>query len=95
MMNNATVVNGIVLPDRVAAELRRLGIALSWYTSGELEDAVAACSIDGQLIDDIDGINFHDKLALLPNEHRTGFYGYGQLDSESENEKYPFSASIS
>lgn len=62
------VVNGVALSPRVIEELRKLGRPLSWYTHGELEDAVMACTIDSQLIDDPDGKDFRDKLHLTPEE---------------------------
>lgn len=57
-----TVINGVALSHQVIEELRQLGIALSWYSSGELQDAVAAVHHDGQLIDDPNGMHFRDKL---------------------------------
>lgn len=64
------VINGVELPERVIEELRRLGIALSWYSHGELEAAVNACAYDGQLIDDPDGVDFMDELELTPHEEK-------------------------
>ena len=68
MIPGAAVINGVVLPQRVLEELRRLGTALSWYSAGELEDAVEACAVDGQLIDDPMGMNFRDRLSLSEAE---------------------------
>ena len=65
---HSTIINGVQLPERVIQELRRLGMALSWLTPGELEDAVIACNYDGVLIDDPDGDNFRDKLTLTHAE---------------------------
>jgi hypothetical protein len=62
------IINGVTLSQRVIEELRHLGIPLSWYNNGELLDAVNACHIDGQLIDDDRGINFRDMLTLTPRE---------------------------
>lgn len=63
------IVNGVALPENVINELRRLGIAISWYTSKQLEDAVRACHFDGQLVDDPDGVTFHDMITLTHDEH--------------------------
>lgn len=66
--NSDIIVNGVTLPQRVVDELRRLGISLSWYSASELEDAIAACAIDGELIDDDEGINFRDMLHRTDRE---------------------------
>lgn len=66
--DGSITVNGVRLPMRVAQELRMLGMTLAWYSAGELEDAVEACSIDSQLIDDPGGGDFRDRLTLTPDE---------------------------
>lgn len=68
--SNGVVINGVALPDRVVAELKRLGITLSWYSAGELENAVQACAFDAQLIDDPNGDDFLDKLVLTQDEQQ-------------------------
>jgi hypothetical protein len=73
IMDGDAMINGVALPQRVIEELRRQGIPLSWYTPGELEDALEACSFDSQLIDDVNGVNFHDKLTLTKAEQRHFF----------------------
>lgn len=62
------ILNGVSLPQNVINELRRLGITLSWYSAGELQDAVIACSYDSNLIDDEAGCHFRDKLQLTDDE---------------------------
>ena len=62
IFDGEVVINNVALPRQVIEELRRLGIALSWYNAGELRDAVEACAADGHLIDDPDGVHFRDKL---------------------------------
>lgn len=71
------IVNGVELPRNVIAELEKLGLALSWYNSGELQSAVAACAADGVLIDDPDGTSFSDKLELTPEETEEKSFGTG------------------
>lgn len=63
-----TEVDGVSLPDNVLDELRRLGLPLSFFNRGELEDAVIACAVDSELADDENGINFRDKLTLTRRE---------------------------
>ena len=65
------VINGVALPRQVIDELRKLGVALSWYNAGELHDAIQATHYDGQLIDDHDGVNFRDKLHHTEEEKET------------------------
>ncbi len=67
-VHNEVTINGVALPQRVVEELRRLGRPLSWYTHHELEDAVLACAVDGQLIDDPNGTDFQDMLTLTEDE---------------------------
>lgn len=55
-MPGAVVVNGVTLPQNVINQLQQLGLPLSWYNNGELEDAVIACAFDGNLIDEDDDI---------------------------------------
>lgn len=62
------VIKDVLLPREVAEELRRLGISLNWYSASELADAVIACSYDGQLIDDPEGVSFRDQLQLSTTE---------------------------
>lgn len=62
------VINGVDLPQQVIEELRKLGIALSWYNAGELHDAINATHFDGQLVDDHHGVNFRDKLHHTEEE---------------------------
>jgi hypothetical protein len=62
------VINGVALPRRVADQLRLLGISLSWYSGSELADAVEACAYDSVLVDDVNGVNFNDKLTLTDRE---------------------------
>jgi hypothetical protein len=64
------IINGVVLPQSVIEELRKLGIPLTWYNRGELEDAVEACVMDARLIDDKQGVNFRDQLKLTSNEQQ-------------------------
>lgn len=66
--NADKIVNGVTLPRNVVIELKRLGRALEWYNSGELESAVKACAVDMRLIDDHEGINFMDQLELTDSE---------------------------
>lgn len=66
--NTSANIKGVELPARVIEQLRLLGMPLSWYNAGELEDAVEACSFDGVLIDDPSGVNFRDKLRLCDDE---------------------------
>jgi hypothetical protein len=61
-------INGIVLPQNVINQLRLLGLPIEWYTAGELQDAVIACSADATLIDDVNGDNFRDRLRLDADE---------------------------
>src|SRR5690606_22696524 len=93
----AAVVNGVELPQRVAEEIRRLGIALSWYSAGELEDAVEACAFDGQLIDDPFGDDFRDKLTLTHQERlqierkqqdSPSFFADEEADEEEKSRKW-------
>lgn len=63
-----TIVNGVELPRHVVTELEKLGLDLSWYNSGELQQAVMACAVDGVLIDDPNGTSFSDKLELTDEE---------------------------
>jgi hypothetical protein len=67
-VDSAATINGVELPQRVLDELKRLGIALANYNAGELQAAVRACAIDGQLIDDKNGANFFDQLELDDDE---------------------------
>lgn len=62
------VVNGVKIPQNVYTQLSNLGIPLGSYSESDLRAAVDACRIDTQLIDDPNGINFHDKLHLAPDE---------------------------
>ena len=62
------VINGVALSQQVIDELKKLGIALSWYNAGELQDAVNATRYDGQLVDDHNGVNFRDKLHHTEEE---------------------------
>jgi len=64
-------INGIRLPDSVVEELRMIGLPLSWYNKGELEDAVLACKYDNHLIDDEDGVTLRDKMTLTYEEKLT------------------------
>lgn len=64
VMDGAAVVNGVTLPQRVINELQRLGIALSWYSPGELRAAVEACAVSEKLIHDDEGVNFFDELVM-------------------------------
>lgn len=61
-------VHGIVLPQNVINQLRLLGIPVEWYTAGELQDAVIACSSDATLVDDHEGTSLRDKLRLDESE---------------------------
>lgn len=61
-------INGVPLPHAVIIELRKLGIPLSYYTHGQLQEAVEACAVDCNLIDDPNGGNFQDKLHLTADE---------------------------
>lgn len=63
-----TVINGVALPQQVIEELRKLGIALSWYNAGELRDAIEATHFDSQLVDDHNGVNFRDRLRHTEEE---------------------------
>lgn len=67
---HAITINNVQLPIQVVRELQRLGRALEWYSNGELNSAVAACAIDGNLIDDPHGVDFIDKLELTDAEKR-------------------------
>src|SRR5438105_4457945 len=80
VVEGAVIVNGVALPQVVVDQLRQLGIALSWYSEGELEDAVEACAFDCQLIDDDDGVDFEDKLHY--SEHK-------REEDDGEIEKEP------
>lgn len=79
----AIIINGVELPQRVAEEIRRLGLALSWYNRGELEDAVQACKVDEMLIDDPDGLTFRDKLSLTAEE----YYQHSHTDEIEEERR--------
>lgn len=68
--NSSVVINGVEIPRQVADQLRQLGMALSWYSAGELEDAVQACQYDSTLIEDHDGDNFRDRLHLTDDEKK-------------------------
>ena len=81
------VVNGVVLPQRVYEELQRLGHALFSYTSGQLEDAIQACHFDGQLVDDPDGITFHDMLTLTHEEEKAS-KGLGTGEPHRKNMRH-------
>ncbi len=82
------IVNGVVLSQVAADQLRRLGLPLEWYTAGELEDAEQACAADATLIDDDEGHNFSDRLHLDYNEHPDrGLHGFSKDDFE-ENGLY-------
>jgi hypothetical protein len=58
------VINGVVLPELVMHQLKRLGLPLHWYNHGELMEAVDACRVDCSLVDDDEGQNFHDRIQL-------------------------------
>jgi hypothetical protein len=62
--NGSIVVNGVVLPQAVADQLRMLGLSLSWYSAGELQAAVQDCVVDENLIKDPNGLNFMDDLIV-------------------------------
>jgi len=66
--NSDKSINGVTIPQNVIDQLRRLGVALSWYTPGELQAAVNSCAVDCTLIDDPDGINFMDDLSLTEDK---------------------------
>ena len=70
MSAHPITVNNVQLPVQVIRELQRLGRALEWYTSGELNSAVAACAVDGNLIDDLNGIYFMVRLEFTSSEER-------------------------
>lgn len=63
-------INGVPLPHGVIIELRKLGLPLAWYTHGQLQEAVEACAVDCQLIDDPDGMNLRDQMKLTDDEKR-------------------------
>lgn len=69
----AIIVNGVEIPRNVAEQLRRLGLPLSWYNQGELEDAVEACAYDCTLVDDAAGTDFRDMLHLSDDERKDAF----------------------
>lgn len=71
------IIKGVALPQNVIDQLRMLGISLDWYTPGELEDAVEACAFDSILIDDDEGVDFHDML------HRTEIENIDDFDEMS------------
>lgn len=79
------VISGLVISEHVIKELRKLGIALNWYNIGELEDAIIACAVDMNLIDDDDGIDFRDKLLLSHRERllkeRRAAHAYDRNDN--------------
>jgi hypothetical protein len=88
IMEGETVINGVALPQQVIEELRKLGIALSWYNAGELRDAIEATHFDGQLVDDHHGVNFRDKLHHTEEEKETDEHGWnGFLRMRVRNRK--------
>ena len=65
------IVNGVRLPLMVIEQLRQAGIgAIGWLTGSELQDAVDACKVDGNLIDDPHGLTLRDKMTLTPAEQQ-------------------------
>jgi|GEM_PF-3257906 len=66
--DGSIVVNGVPIPKLVADQLRQLGLSLSWYSKGQLEAAINGCSVDCNLVDDPEGINFFDDLRFDDRE---------------------------
>jgi len=64
-------IKGVDIPASVLRQLRELGIPIEHFTRGELQDAVLACAIDGDLVDDEHGTSFKDKLTLTKEEEYT------------------------
>lgn len=83
-------VNGVELPRNVVLELQKLGLALECYAKHELEKSVLACAVDGNLVDDPQGINFADKLELTHNE----ISFRERLEKERENANFADSVSV-
>jgi hypothetical protein len=84
---NNIEINNIVLPPNVVRELQRLGRAMESYTRGELESAVIATHMDGNLIDDPNGVNFYDQLELTEAEKKKRANAHGDEAEETEEEK--------
>ncbi|NBX04187.1 MAG: hypothetical protein EBR02_09070 [Alphaproteobacteria bacterium] len=68
--DGSVIVKGVRLSAMLVRQLEALGLALEAYSAGDLQDAIAAFSGDGNLIDDEEGITFHDKLHLTEDERR-------------------------
>lgn len=63
-------IKGIDIPLNVLRELQRLGHPIEQYTRGELLEAVRACAMDANLVDDPHGHSFSDKLTLTADEKK-------------------------
>lgn len=85
------VVNGVELPENVITELRQLGIALSWYSASELQDAIIACAYDSRLIDDEHGVDLKDKIKLTPSEKQSKqrLFIHRYIEDEGRHPIYP------
>lgn len=68
ILREEETINGVILPQHVLEELKRLGIAASWYSAAELQEAIRACHYDRQLIDDPAGVHYRDQLHLSNHE---------------------------
>ncbi len=90
IIEGETVVNGVALPMQVIEELRKLGIALSWYNAGELRDAVEATHYDSQLIDDHNGVHFRDMLHHTEDEKEAdehNWFNYARMRLRARKRK--------
>lgn len=76
-LSSGVMVNGVVLPVNVAQQLRELGVPLENYSPQDLHAAIQACMVDGRLVDDPNGVNFHDMLTKEASEEHADRYNEG------------------
>ena len=86
-LNSNNELNGVPLPENVVRELKRLGRALESFTAGELHSAVRACEMDGNLIDDPNGMSFLDQLELTAAEKQKALHNNENIMDEDDEEE--------
>lgn len=70
--DGGVTVNGVELPRDLVLQLQQLGVPLTSYTKGQLEEALQAYAMDGRLVEDHGATNFQDSLHLSSEEAAQG-----------------------